>query len=133
MSGITPTSSSATDTSKLANPSSSLGKDDFLRLLVAQLRYQDPMNPVEDKDFMGTMAQFSSLEQITNLTKSMDGMRFSNQVSQSVSLIGRTVTYEDADGNEASGVVDSVAMADGTITVKVGPVELTPDAIKRVA
>ncbi len=122
MSGITPTSSSATDTSKLANPSSSLGKDDFLRLLVAQLRYQDPMNPVEDKDFMGTMAQLS-----------MDGMRFSNQVSQSVSLIGRTVTYEDADGNEASGVVDSVAMADGTITVKVGPVELTPDAIKRVA
>jgi flagellar basal-body rod modification protein FlgD len=123
-----------TDTSKLVSPSSSMGKDDFLRLLVAQLKYQDPMKPMEDKDFMGQMAQFSSLEQINNLAQSMEGMRASNQVSQSVALIGHSVTYVDANtGLEATGVVDSVALAGGTIGVRVGGITIAPEAIQEVA
>jgi flagellar basal-body rod modification protein FlgD len=123
-----------TDTSKLVNASSSMGKDDFLRLLVAQLKYQDPMKPMEDKDFMGQMAQFSSLEQINNLAQSMEGMRASNQVSQSVALIGHSVTYVDAKtGLEATGVVDSVALAGGTIGVRVGGITIAPEAIQEVA
>jgi flagellar basal-body rod modification protein FlgD len=111
-----------------------MGKDDFLRLLVAQLKYQDPMKPMEDKDFMGQMAQFSSLEQINNLAQSMEGMRASNQVSQSVALIGHSVTYVDAKtGLEATGVVDSVALAGGTIGVRVGGITIAPEAIQEVA
>src|SRR3712207_7846381 len=49
----------------------SMGKDDFLKLLVGQLRHQDPMNPMEDKDFMGQMAQFSQLEQMTNVASTL--------------------------------------------------------------
>jgi len=123
-----------TDSSKLVNASSSMGKDDFLRLLVAQLKYQDPMKPMEDKDFMGQMAQFSSLEQINNLAQSMEGMRASNQVSQSVALIGHSVTYVDAKtGLEATGVVDSVTLAGGTIGVRVGGITIAPEAIQEVA
>ena len=44
-----------------------MGKDDFLKLFVAQLQHQDPMNPMEDSEFMGQMASFSTLEQITNM------------------------------------------------------------------
>lgn len=53
---------------------SNLGKDQFLNILMTQLQNQDPMNPLEDKDFIAQMAQFSSLEQLTNLNKTMEGI-----------------------------------------------------------
>ncbi|TCO79945.1 flagellar hook capping FlgD N-terminal domain-containing protein [Marinisporobacter balticus] len=52
-----------------------LGKDAFLQLLVTQLSHQDPLNPVEDKEMLAQMAQFSSLEQMQTFNKSMEGLR----------------------------------------------------------
>ena len=72
--------------------SNTLGKDDFLRLLITQLRYQDPLSPMEDKEFIAQMAQFSSLEQIRNLYRL-------NQVQQATSLLGRSVlAAKETDG-----------------------------------
>ena len=69
-----------------------LGKDDFLKLFVAQLQHQDPMNPMDDQDIMGQMASFSTLEQVTNMARQPED-RQNLPSSSAVGLIGRTVTW----------------------------------------
>jgi len=69
-----------------------LDKDAFLRLLVTQLANQDPTNPMEDRDFIAQMAQFSSLEQMMNMTKQLEKMAVTNQ-TLAVSYIGRAVAF----------------------------------------
>jgi flagellar basal-body rod modification protein FlgD len=133
MTTVTGASAAGTSQASPLNPRSQLGKDDFLKLLVAQLQHQDPMNPMDDKDFMGQMAQFSSLEQITNLVQATQSMSYASTVSQSVSLIGHTVTYTNAAGDTATGLVASVSMKDGTVLLTIGDEQVSPDRIASVS
>jgi flagellar basal-body rod modification protein FlgD len=110
-----------------------LGKDDFLKLFVTQLQHQDPMNPSDNSEFMAQMAQFSTLEQITNLSNATSQMVFANQVGQSVGLIGRTVTYDKADGTSATGVATAINIDNGSILVTVGADQVEPGSIRNVA
>ena len=74
---------------------SSLDKDSFMLLLVTQFKYQDPLNPMDDKEFIAQMAQFSSLEQLMNLNTSMKGLTDATNTQQMVnatSYIGKQVT-----------------------------------------
>jgi flagellar basal-body rod modification protein FlgD len=90
-----------------------LDKDAFLRLLVTQLANQDPTNPMEDREFIAQMAQFSSLEQMVNMTKHLEKMASTNQ-TLAVSYIGRVVAFyqESADPSlppfEMAGLVKAV-------------------------
>jgi flagellar basal-body rod modification protein FlgD len=71
-----------------------LGKDDFLKLLITQMRYQDPLSPMDNSQFLAQMAQFSSLEQMTNLNASFDQSMLLTQSlnnSSAAGLIGRHV------------------------------------------
>jgi flagellar basal-body rod modification protein FlgD len=68
-----------------------LDKDDFLKLLLTQLSHQDPLQPMQDREFIAQMAQFSSLEQMTNLNKEFSRVASTIALSQAVSLIGKTV------------------------------------------
>jgi len=98
-----------------------LGKDDFLKLMVAQMKNQDPMNPADDKDNIAQMAQFSSLEQITNLATAVQDLSNRMSLTQNVGLLGHDVTYTKADGTSASGAVDGLQLtADGGATLSVG-------------
>ena len=73
-----------------------LDKDVFLRLLVTQLANQDPTNPIDDREFIAQMAQFSSLEQMVNMTSQLEKMAATNQ-TLAVSYIGRVVAfYQDS-------------------------------------
>ena len=75
-------------------PQQSLGKDDFLKLLITQLSYQDPTSPMEDKEFIAQMAQFSTLEQMTSmaadfakLTSMITGTEASSALGKNVELV----------------------------------------------
>jgi flagellar basal-body rod modification protein FlgD len=106
---------------KVANGPKTLGKDDFLKLMVAQMKNQDPMNPADDADKIAQMAQFSSLEQITNLATATQQLADRLSLTQNVGLLGHTVTYTTADGTAtATGAVDGVQVgADGKTTLSV--------------
>jgi flagellar basal-body rod modification protein FlgD len=127
----TPTTTSAQSTDG-ANKVASLGKDDFLKLLVAQLQHQDPMAPTDNAEYMGQLAQFSTLEQITNVGEEMKRMRASSQVDQAVAMIGKNVGYLLADGTAAQGLVEAVSIDEGEINLKVGGVEISPSAVTSV-
>lgn len=89
------------------NPS--LGKDAFLNLLVTQMKYQDPLNPTSDKEFLAQLAQFSSLEQLTNINASMDKLNTATtqqQMFSAVSFIGKEVK---AAGDSLSKSGDTVS------------------------
>src|SRR4051794_13383608 len=126
-------STPSTTAPKNSAASAMLGKDDFLKLLVSQLQHQDPMNPVDDKDFMGQMAQFTSVEQLTNMASSIDKMSTASQSTQSIALIGKTVTWAKEDGSSGEGVASSVAFGDGgAITIAVGDDKIAPGEIESV-
>ena len=114
-----PTSSSQASGSE-RNTNGVMGKDDFLKLLVAQLKNQDPMAPSTDQEWIGQMAQFSQLEQASNTAK--DTSRIANQLGHAgaLGLIGRTVTYSVPKGEPVTGVVTQVDMAaDGKATLTI--------------
>jgi flagellar basal-body rod modification protein FlgD len=80
-----------------APPSQNLGKDDFLKILIAQLSHQDPTAPMEDKEFIAQMAQFSSLEQMTSMAG--DFARLTNMLAgnEARSSLGRSVELVEGD------------------------------------
>src|SRR5690348_10813350 len=130
-SGITSTSTTAdivaatnkqlgVDTTTANKQPGTIGKDDFLKLLVGQLQHQDPMQPADDSQFIGQMAQFSQLEQETNSAKSTDQIATQLGHATALSLIGRTVTYTDATSTDQTGTVQQVDVAsDGSATLTV--------------
>ena len=127
-------SPSAATQAAQSGKNSELGKDQFLKLFVAQLQHQDPMNPMQDSDFMGQMASFSTLEQVTNMANANAAMAANMQLSQSVGLIGRTVTWTDADEVSHTGVVEKVSHKDGFPVLTVSGTEgVDPTTITQIA
>lgn len=125
---------------------SELGKDAFLKLLITQLQHQDPTNPMDDREFISQMAQFSSLEQMQNMTKAMESLLASQQQTQMMNystFIGKEVKwYELTDKvdedkkpivNEGTGVIQSLKFVDGSVVfVLADGKEITPGNISAV-
>ncbi|MEK5215102.1 flagellar hook assembly protein FlgD [Psychrobacillus sp. FSL H8-0487] len=108
--------------------SGELGKDAFLKILMTQLQNQDPTKPMDDAQFISQMAQFSSLEQMTNLTKAFEefaGVQQQSQMIEFSNFVGKEVKWHeltdklDADGkpitNEGTGSITGIKFVDGSV------------------
>ncbi len=121
----------SSDGSTLSSAASeTMGKNDFLNLLVTQLRYQDPMNPMQDQDFIAQLAQFSQLEQLENMSESLDtATQVDYLMSQTIAntmattLIGKTVIAEGSDinlsGSESNKLSYNLGAAAANVTIKI--------------
>ncbi|MCI1208702.1 MAG: flagellar hook assembly protein FlgD [Treponema sp.] len=87
--------------------SQKLGKDDFLKLLLTQLSHQDPSSPMDNNQFIAQMAQFSSLEQMTNMNAGFEKMTTMMKTSDAMNAVGKTVQIDSGD-MMTKGVVESV-------------------------
>lgn len=107
-----------------------LGKDDFLRILVTQLQHQDPMQPLEDREFISQMAQFSTLEQMTKIAD-LQHKSNSMQQFQAFQLVGKGL--EGISNNQVvSGIVSEVRMKNGIAVLRVNGKEISLEDIVKV-
>lgn len=111
--------------SKTRVPKKTLGKDDFLNLLVTQLKNQDPLEPQSNEQFISTMAQFSSLEALTSVDKTI-------QYDHALSLIGKKVTVQHNNKDEVTGAVEKTGVVDGKVVVYVGGDTFDMSEIKEI-
>jgi len=155
MDGLSGVTNSNLFTSFIDNPNSALGKSDFLELLVTKLKFQDPLKPMTDESFIADLAQFSSLEQMTNLNsgfldqvgalqslnENLLGLMIMQNTSQAASLIGKTVvvSYNAIDpvsGGQIEqtieGAVDVVRFVDGQPRIVVNGNEYSLASVKEI-
>ena len=120
-------------------PTQTLDQKDFLKLLVAQMTQQDPINPKSDIEMIPQMVSFSTLAQSQTMQKDIEKLRSQQSVLQANSLLGRTVEISGANGTHVIGSVSAVQMVEGTpkLTVNsqnydlsqvlnIRPAEITP-------
>ena len=110
--------------------SQELGKDDFLKLLLTQLSNQDPTSPMENTEFIAQMAQFSSLEQMTNMSTEFAKVANMLNSNEAVSLLGKNVTISTGD-TSVNGVVEAVTRGEDP-QVEVNGMLYSMDQIKSV-
>ncbi|MFN8629893.1 MAG: flagellar hook capping FlgD N-terminal domain-containing protein [Chloroflexota bacterium] len=106
-----------------------LTKDDFFKLFLNQLKNQDPTSPMDDKDFLNQMAQFTMIDTLQQVSKSLGG----TQLAQASALIGDQVIGTDTSGKAASGVVNRIVQdATGILLVLDGGALVDPKNVTQV-
>lgn len=108
--------SSQAATSSAAAAGNSLGENDFLKLLVAQLKNQDPLNPMKDTEFIAQLAQFSSLQQMTSLNGTLNSYVSQQNAMNAINMVGKQISTSDG----KSGIVTKVGFDNGNISIYVG-------------
>ncbi len=109
-----------------------MGKEEFLSLLVSQLKNQNPMKPMENKEFMAQMAQFNSLQQMQSLNSTMEKFIGYQKLTQAGSLVGKKVKVLDSEsGDTITGTIEKINMSDSP-TVQVNGKEYAVGNIQEV-
>ncbi|MFN8455288.1 MAG: flagellar hook capping FlgD N-terminal domain-containing protein [Anaerolineae bacterium] len=132
VSASTATEATQKTTQNVKSQLDGLGQDDFMTLLLAQLKNQDPLKPMEDKDFIAQLAQLNSVTQLTEMNKNIKELMTAQGLAQGSALIGQTVTGMAADGTAVTGLVSGLKMAGGKVMVEVSGQSIALDMIKSV-
>jgi len=103
---------------------SALDKDAFLRLLLTELKYQDPLNPTDDKAFIAQMAQFSALEQMQNMSRAF-------ALSQGCSMIGREI-FAQTKEKDVNGIAEAVVIRNGNPFIRTGVDEVPIESVLEI-
>ncbi len=114
-------------------PVKMLGQNEFLKLLVTQMRNQDPMQPVSDTEFIAQMAQFSSLEQTKTMSADITKLRQGNDFLQATNLLGKEVRLNLGDMAFTKGIVTDLNVKDGEARIIVGEKTYTLDQVNSVS
>jgi flagellar basal-body rod modification protein FlgD len=109
-------SNSSSSNSSSANPYN-LSPEDFINLMVTQLKNQDPTQPASSSDLLAQMSQIGQLESSTQLQTTMQSVTLQTQVGSASALIGKSVTGIDGSNNSVTGTVNSVSVAGGNVSL----------------
>ena len=105
----------------------------FLKLLVAQLQYQDPTNPVDTSDFMNQTATLSEVQTMASMQSSLTALSSAQNAQEATAMIGKQVTYTNAAGLYASGVVTSTQLLASGPTLQVGNDTVALSSVSQVS
>lgn len=110
-----------------------VGKDMFLKLLVAQLKFQNPMEPVDSSQFMAQTAQFTMVEKLQAMAAQTEALVMGEASQRAAGLLGRQVTYVDEAGATQTGVVSGTKFGTDGPVLKLGSTEISLSDVREVA
>lgn len=126
---VTATSGINSGTAPVTAPKQTLDSEVFMKLLVAQLRNQDPSSPMDTNEMMAQQTQLASLEQLTSLS-STSGEQFALTMRMAaMNIVGKSVSYTAADGSVVSGAATGASFAHSVPTITVGDTKVNLDSI----
>ena len=126
------TTPTAPGTTTTTSATQGMGKDTFLKLLVAQMKYQNPMSPTDGTQFLAQTAQFSMVEKLEELAKQSTELLSAQQSATATGMLGQTIVATGKDGKDITGIVTGMRItADGPV-LKIGNAEVAYSAVKEV-
>ncbi len=109
--------------------SDKLDKQAFLQLLMAKLKYQDPLNPVQDSDFLNNQAQLAQVEKLDDLLQIMQG---NSLLSQASGLVGKRVDVLEVSGATSTGTIESAAFSNGSMGLFINGHSYSPNQVIKI-
>lgn len=132
LNNVTVPISQATKDAEAAKAAAGLGKDTFLKLLVAQMKYQDPSKPADSSQLMAQTAQFSMVEKLEQLATQSTAMLNATNASAATGMLGQKIVATGSDGKDVTGIVTGMRItADGPV-LKIGAAEYAYSKVKEV-
>jgi flagellar basal-body rod modification protein FlgD len=130
---IGPTSDfTSTPPATSALPTDGLDREAFLKLLVAQLKYQDPTKPADTSQMLAQTAQLTMVDRLNEMAASFQESATAQRLSLAGTMVGKDITFLDSDGVPVTARVDSARVADGSLVLSAGPYDVPYDAITSV-